>query len=389
MIEIRRNWIANSVLFAATICTVSMAQEIDSLVRPTLPETVVEAEPPDYFAPAFDDFDTGTEFGATAPAERAQDLIGLTPSASEGRFGQAQLDLRPLNRAGDVLELVPGMIATQHSGTGKANQYFVRGINLDHGTDFALRVDGVPINLPSHGHGQGYLDVNWLIPELIDYADYKLGPYYADVGDFSSAGAVDVRLRRTLPHGIATATAGAFDYYRVLVADSTSLGGGQLLYAYESIFYDGPWDLAEDFNKFNGMLRWSVGDDCEGFALTAMAYRSYWNATNQIPQRVVDAGLIDRFGTLDPSDAGETSRVGLNAENWREDCCSTTRANAYVNYYDLDLFSNFTFFLDDPVNGDQIEQIDRRIYAGVNLSQQYHGETMASSSVTTTCTNWG
>lgn len=365
-----------SALFLLLAYVRVQAQESPPPAAPSVPETVVEAESPESTAPTFDEFDLDTSFGANAAPGRGQNLIGQTPSASEGQFGQAQLDLRPLNRAGDVLELIPGMIATQHSGTGKANQYFVRGINLDHGTDFNLRVDGVPINLPSHGHGQGYLDVNWLIPELIDVADYKLGPYYADVGDFSSAGAVDIRLRQSLPHGIATATTGAFDYYRVLVANSTPMGSGQLLYAYESVFYDGPWDLAEDFNKFNGVLRWSVGDELEGFALTAMGYRSYWNATNQIPQRAVDAELIGRFGTLDPSDAGQTSRVGLNAEYWHEDCCATTRANAYVTYYDLDLFSNFTFFLDDATNGDQIEQIDRRVYAGINLSRQYHGESM-------------
>jgi len=287
---------------------------------PTLPETVVEAELREPTSPTPLPNAVGQDFGTGASLGRGQDLIGQAPSASEGRFGQAQLEYRPLNRAGDVLEQVPGMIATQHSGTGKANQYFVRGINLDHGTDFAVRVDGVPINLPSNGHGQGYLDVNWLIPEMIEYADYKLGTYYADVGDFSSAGALDIRLRRTLPHGIATVTAGQFDYYRVLVADSGPLRGGQLLYAYESVFYDGPWDLAEDFNKFNGMLRWSIGDECEGFAITTQAYRGYWNATNQIPRRAVEAGMVGRFGTLDPSDAGATTRVGMNLEYWREHC---------------------------------------------------------------------
>ncbi|MEO8165319.1 MAG: TonB-dependent receptor plug domain-containing protein, partial [Betaproteobacteria bacterium] len=365
-----------AMLLLSLVPATGWGQEVEPppISRPTLPETVVEAESSEPVSPQFDYVVPDRAFGAGAPIGRGQDLIGQTPSASEGRFGQEQLDFRPLNRAGDVLELIPGVIATQHSGTGKANQYFVRGINLDHGTDFALRVDGVPMNLPSHGHGQGYLDVNWLIPELVEAGDYKLGPYYADVGDFSSAGSLDIRLRSTLPNGIATATAGAFDYYRVLVADSQQMGDGQLLYAYESIFYDGPWDLAEDFNKFNGLLRWSTGDEFDGFAITAQGYRSYWNATNQIPQRAVDAGLIGRFGTLDPTDAGDTSRVGLNAQYWRDDCFATTRANAYVSYYDLDLFSNFTFFLDDPVNGDQIEQIDRRVYEGLNLSRQYHAE---------------
>ncbi len=310
--------------------------------------------------------------GANPIIGRAENLLGETTSASTGRFGQAELDFRPINRPGDVLELIPGFIATQHSGTGKANQYFVRGINLDHGTDFALRVDGVPMNLPSHGHGQGYLDVNWLIPELIESVDFRLGPYSADVGDFSSAGSADIHLLRELPDGIATATAGSYDYYRALIADSRELAGGTLLYGFETSFYDGPWVVSEDFEKLNGVLRWSFGDKQEGFSLTAMGYQSDWTATNQISQRAVTAGLVDRFGSLDPTDAGDTSRYGLNAEYWSNDADVSTRANAYISYYDLDLFSNFTFFLDDSINGDQIQQLDNRWYGGVNASRTYH-----------------
>lgn len=368
-------FVVSAALAVQAVAQQSVLTDPMSEAAPALPETVVEAEEENApLAPSPPLPTPDPSFAPRTGTGRGEDLIGQTPSASQGRFSQEQLELRPLNRAGDVLELIPGMIATQHSGTGKANQYFVRGINLDHGTDFALRLNGVPMNLPSHGHGQGYLDINWLIPELIDRVDYRMGPYYADVGDFSSAGAADVWLRREMPHGIASVTVGAFDYYRVLVADSTRLGAGNLLYAYESVFYDGPWDLPEDYNKFNGLLRWSLGDDLEGVALTAQAYRGYWNATNQIPQRAVDAGMIGRFGTLDPSDAGETSRVWLNAEYWQEDDFWTTRANAYVTYYDMDLFSNFTFYLEDPINGDQIEQVDRRVYSGVNLSHTYRGD---------------
>ena len=348
----------------------------DNSERPTLPETVVEPEamPPETLTPnLFNSGDVSQGFGAGALRGRSENLIGQTPSASKGRFGQEDNQRLPLNRPGDVLQYVPGMIATQHSGTGKANQYFVRGINLDHGTDFNVRVDGIPINLPSPGHGQGYLDINWLIPELIDHADYQLGPYYADVGDFSSAGALNIRMRNSLPHGIAKVTAGKYDYYRGLVANSQPFGAGELLYAYESIFYDGPWDLPEDYNKFNGMLKWTVGDELEGLSISAIGYHSYWNATNQIPIRAVETGLVGRFGTLDPTDAGRTSRAMLNLEYWYEDTISTTRANAYVAYYDMNLYSNFTFFLEDPVNGDQIEQLDERVYMGANLSQAYRG----------------
>jgi hypothetical protein len=375
MIRIEWPWMAIG-LFALAGASQRIAAQDPPPPIPQIPETVVEADPPgggESTSP-FDGQYSDPGFGIGAPLGRARDLVGLTDSASTGIFGQSDMEFRPRTRVGEVLELVPGLIATQHSGTGKANQYFVRGFNLDHGTDFALRVDGVPVNLPTHGHGQGYLDVNWLIPELIDYGQYKLGPYYADFGDFSSAGALDLFYVRSLPYGIATATAGQFDYYRVLVANSQALGAGELLYAYESVFYEGPWVTAEDFNKFNGLLRWTLGDDGEGISLNAQAYRGYWNATNQIALRALEAGLVDRFGSLDPTDAGETARVGINAQYWNDNDVATTRANAYVVYYSLDLFSNFTYFLDDPVNGDQIEQIDERVYAGLNLSRQYHGE---------------
>ncbi|MCC9603271.1 TonB-dependent receptor plug domain-containing protein [Stieleria sp. JC731] len=305
---------------------------------------------------------------------REDSLLGQASSASTGAYGQTDLQSRPINRPGDVLELIPGFIATQHSGTGKANQYFVRGINLDHGTDFAVRVDGIPMNLPSHGHGQGYLDVNWLIPELMQSAEYRLGPYYADIGDFSSAGAVDIQIAKELPNGIASATAGSFDYYRTLIADSGEFAGGTLLYAFETTFYNGPWTVKEDFDKLNGLLRWSHGNQDHGVSMTLFGYDSQWTATNQVPVRAVDAGIVSRFGTLDPSDGGKTSRYGINGQYWSHDRDVTTKANAYVSYYDMDLFSNFTFYLDDPVNGDQIEQVDQRWYAGMNLSQTYHRE---------------
>lgn len=314
--------------------------------------------------------------GSTTSLGRAGNLVGETSSASQGRFSQSDISKRPLSRSGELLELAPGLIATQHSGSGKANQFFVRGLNLDHGTDLAFRVDGVPINLPSHGHGQGYLDINWLIPELVDYVDYRLGPYYADVGDFSSAGALDLHYLRSMPNGVASITAGSFDYYRTLIADSKEFGGGELLYAFETTFYDGVWDVPEDLEKLNGVLRWSTGDASQGMTLSAMAYKANWTATNQIARRAVDAGIVGRFGSLDPSDGGRTLRTSLNLESWSRDADSETLANIYVTGYDLDLFSNFTYFLEDPVNGDQIRQTDNRVYAGFNVSRTLHRTDM-------------
>lgn len=338
---------------------------------PVIPETVVEAPRPVSDGFYVDALPAGA--GGTFTTRRSDDVIGQMRSASEGVIGQPDLQNRPLLRPASALELVPGVIATQHSGSGKANQYFLRGFNLDHGTDFFVRVDGVPINLTTHAHGQGYLDLNWLIPEIIDTVQYKKGPYYAEYGDFNAAGGADFRLARTLPYGIAQGTVGAFEYYRALIANSFQLGEGNVLYAYESVYNNGPWVVPEEFNKFNGVLSYSQGDDEQGMSVSAWAYRSYWTATNQIPQMAVDSGLVSRFGSLDPSDGGKTDRITLNSQVWNKTEYGITRANAYLAYYDLALYSNFTFFLDDQVNGDQIEQIDSRIYGGMNLSHEWEG----------------
>src|SRR6266446_945966 len=178
---------------------------------------------------------------------------------------------------------------------GKANQYFLRGFNLDHGTDFSTRVDGVPINFPTHAHGQGYMDLNWVIPELVDYVNFRKGPYYADVGDFSSAGTADFHLVKTLPEGLAKVGIGQDDYYRVLVAQTPQLGPGHLLYAFEAQFYNGPWDHHEHVRKFNGLLKYTLTRGPSTFSLGFTAYSNTWDSTDQIPQRAVDQGLISRL----------------------------------------------------------------------------------------------
>jgi hypothetical protein len=302
---------------------------------------------------------------------RADDLTGIAGSASEGRVGQAQFETRPFLRPGEVLEVVPGVIVTQHSGTGKANQYFLRGFNLDHGTDFSSFVDGVPVNFPTHAHGQGYMDLNWVIPELIDYVTFRKGPYYADVGDFSSAGTTAFHLVKTLPEGLAKVGIGQDDYYRVLLAQTPQIGLGHLLYAFEANFYNGPWDHHEHVRKFNGALKYSLTSGPSTFSLGFVAYSNNWDATDQIPQRAVDQGLISRLGAIDPSDGGRTQRFSLYGEWSRKGDKSLTEANAYLTYYRLRLFSNFTFVLDDPVNGDQFEQSDKRVVAGGKAAQTW------------------
>jgi hypothetical protein len=303
--------------------------------------------------------------------DRASDMVGIADSASEGVTGRQELAERPILRPGELLETVPGVIITQHSGGGKANQYFLRGFNLDHGTDFRTTVDDIPVNMPSHGHGQGYSDLNFLIPELVDTIRYKKGPYYADEGDFSAAGAAEITYVNALSKGIIEAMPGDYGYARLLAADSAKWGGGDLLGALEVGRNDGPWVHPDDYRKLNGVVRWNRGDAGNGLTVTAMGYDGKWNSTDQIPERAVAAGLVDRFGTLDPSDAGRSYRYSLAAAWRRGTATSLTRASVYALRYGLHLFSDFTYFLDDPVNGDQFEQLDQRTVTGFQLERQW------------------
>ena len=303
--------------------------------------------------------------------DRASDMVGVADSASEGVTGRKELEQRPILRPGELLETVPGVIITQHSGSGKANQYFLRGFNLDHGTDFRITVDDIPVNMPSHGHGQGYSDLNFLIPELVDTVRYKKGAYYADEGDFSAAGAAEMTYVTSLPRGIAAVTPGNEGYRRALAADSVKVGEGDLLGAFEYGASNGPWVHPDDYRKLNGVLRWNRGDAGNGLTVTAMGYDGQWNSTDQIPERAVADGLISRFGAIDPSDGGRSYRYSLAADWRRGTETALTRASAYALRYGLNLFSNFTYFLDDPVNGDQFEQLDNRTVTGFQLERQW------------------
>ncbi|MGY3531600.1 TonB-dependent receptor [Bradyrhizobium sp. USDA 4452] len=285
-------------------------------------------------------------------------------AASERQISGEEVNARPVSRVGEVLEAVPGLIVTQHSGEGKANQYFLRGFNLDHGTDLAITVDGMPVNMPTHGHGQGYADINFLIPELIRSMDVRKGPYYADKGDFASAGAVDINYLDRLSKNIVELAAGSFGYQRAMAAGSTKIGDGTLLAAFEATKYNGPWDVPDDIRKLNGVLRYSQGTATDGFSLTAMAYSNGWNSTDQVAQRAIDRGLIGRYGSLDPTDGGTSSRFSLSG-NWAQsNDYGQTRLNAYVIRSSLQLYNDFTYFLDDPINGDQFSQTDRRTVYG-------------------------
>lgn len=300
--------------------------------------------------------------------------VGSSEAASEGVVTAKLIQSRPTLRPAEVLEFVPGVIVSQHSGDGKANQYYLRGFNLDHGTDFATYVDGMPINMPSHAHGQGYTDLNFLIPELVQSIHYRKGPYAAEDGDFSSAGTARIRLMDSLPKGQAAVTVGEHNFVRALVANAQALNTGKLLYGVEAAHNDGPWEHGENFRRFNGLLRYSLSEGDTQQSLTAMAYAAKWRSTDQVPQRAISQGLIGRFGAIDPSDHGETRRASLSWD-WLKvlEDGGEWHANAYAIQSHLDLFSNFSY-LDDQGNSAQFEQAEDRTVLGGGLSRMWAGK---------------
>jgi outer membrane receptor protein involved in Fe transport len=293
-------------------------------------------------------------------------LTGQARSASEGVIGQQDLELRPLLRPGDVLEAIPGLIVTQHSGSGKSNQMFLRGFNLDHGTDFATWIDGMPVNMRTHGHGQGYTDINFLIPETIQYMEYVKGPYHAELGDFSSAGGAHIRLFDEMPGNQLQLGAGEDGFQRALAMGGLHLGPGHLSGALELQAYDGPWrDIEEDVEKVNGLLRYTGGTEERSWRLTGMYYDNSWNSADQIPERAVSRGLIDELGSIDRTLGGESTRASLSGGARFGDDVQRLDISAYIIDYEMDLWSNFTYRLDDPDNGDQFQQVDdRMVYGG-------------------------
>jgi hypothetical protein len=300
----------------------------------------------------------------------AENLVGVASAGSEGAITAAQLAVRPVNRATEVLETVPGMIISQHSGEGKANQYYLRGFNLDHGFDFAQTIAGIPVNMPTHAHAQGYADSNFLIPELVSGVQFRKGPYYAENGDFSSAGSANINYFNVLERPIISLTGGSFDYARFLGAASPRVGPGHLLAAFEFERDNGPWVSPNSKDKYNGVLRYSQGDARDGFSVTFAGFSNHWHSTDQIPQRAIDRGLITRFGFIEESDGGETYRYS-GAFDWQQSGTSdSTRITTYVQRYGVQLFHNFTYFLNDPVNGDQFEQFENRWTTGAKLTHR-------------------
>jgi hypothetical protein len=295
---------------------------------------------------------------------RADSLIGIAQSATQGTVGSAEIQDRPILRSGEVLETIPGVIITQHAGGGKANQYFLRGFNLDHGTDFAISLDGMPLNLPSHAHGEGYADMNTVIPEFVERVDFQKGPYYADVGNYGSAGSANVVFFKTLPENFFQLEGGMYGFGRAVFGASHQVGSGNLLFGGEAYHDDGPWTHPDNYHKFNGILTYSRGDNDKGFSVTARGYHGKWNSSDQIAENAEP--LVGFFGTLNPSDGGDSQRYSLQAEWHLRGDHSATKVMAYGFYYDLDLFSDFTYYLTDPIHGDQFEQKDKRWVTGID-----------------------
>jgi hypothetical protein len=301
----------------------------------------------------------------------SENLVGFANAGSEGAITAAQLSRRPVNRAAEILETIPGMIISQHSGEGKANQYYLRGFNLDHGFDFAQTIAGVPVNMPTHAHAQGYADSNFLIPELVSGVQFRKGPYYAESGDFSSAGSANINYLNALDRPIISLSSGSFGYTRFLGAVSPTVGPGNLLAAFEYEKDDGPWDSPNGLDKYNLVARYTQGNSRTGFSVTFMGYENHWHSTDQIPQRAVASGRIGRFGFIEETDGGETYRYNGVFDWQRSGTNNSTRVIGYVQRYGVQLFHNFTYFLNDPVNGDQFEQFEERWTAGGKITHRW------------------
>ena len=302
---------------------------------------------------------------------RAERQLGIAQAASEGAVGGADLSVRPIMRVAELLEVVPGLIAGQHSGSGKANQYFLRGMNLDHGTDFTTHFDHVPLNFRTHGHGQGYLDINGIIPETISRIDYRKGPYRADLGDFALAGAALLTSVHAYEAPFAQGEVGDFGYRRLVAGGTEAVADGDLTLVGQWKTYDGPWEVSEDLKHFSGYGKYARGTGLGELNLTFSGYSATWRSTEQIPERAIgntfsEPGLPtvacrDEYCAIDPTANGLTTRFIATATLYG----NASVGNVYAQYYNWHMSSNPTLWLDDPVNGDQINQFDRRwIFGG-------------------------
>ena len=363
-------------------------------------QTTAPQPPPEIDSAASQEHFTPMELEIDTPPSKKihyDNAVGSSDAASQGTVSGERLQDLPLLRPGEALETVPGMVVTQHSGDGKANQYFLRGYNLDHGTDFATFVDGVPVNMPTNAHGQGYSDLNYLIPELVQNINYSKGPYFAEDGDFASAGSAKFHYRNSLDSNLFNMTAGAYGYRRALLAGSTTLAshesdsgstsaggnsGPAVLGALELLGENGPWTEPEGLHKFNGLLRLSDDTSAQGWSADGVYYDSSWRSTDQVPLELIESGQLGRFSSMDPSDGGDTGRAILSGEWHSQNEQGYAKASAYVQHYRLQLWSNFTYFELRPATGDQFEQEEHRNIAGGQVAKGWTHPLFGHDSVT-------
>jgi outer membrane receptor protein involved in Fe transport len=323
---------------AALVMTASSAHAADDASAPSTPAQVSEV---------------------VVTASRV-DLLGAAATASQGSVTQEELTLRPVYRVGQLLESTPGLVVTAHSGEGKANQYLVRGFNLDHGTDIANFIDDMPINRPTNTHGQGYSDVNFEIPEMAQGLDYTKGPYYAAIGDFGAVASTHLKLADEVPNQVSVA-AGMFGIYNLFAGGTRHFGDDDRIVGGLYLGHlDGPFDHPDDFRKLAGELRYSHGDTADGYSATLMYYKGDGNFTTDQPLRAIQEGLIDRFGTLDPTDGSSSERLSLSGHYGATGAMWKLSASGYYIHSRMTLWNDFTHFLDDPMNGDQEEQDETR-----------------------------
>jgi hypothetical protein len=348
-----------ALLLSASVTAVSaQAQDIPappeaSAAQFKAPSTTIAASPP-----AID------ESGTIVVTASRLDLLGKAATASEGTITQKEVELRPIFRASQLFESIPGLVVTIHSGEGKAQQYLIRGYNLDHGTDFASFVDDMPVNRPTNTHGQGYSDLNFLIPQIVSSIDYTKGPYYAAIGDFGSVASAHTRLANEIPTQM-TMTIGTDKYQEIFGGTTFHLSGDrQLLAAVDLGHYDGPWHPGQDFKKINAVLRYSQGTRSDGMSLTGMFYQSDGGLITDQPLRAIQAGMIDRYGTLDPTDHSKSLRYSLSAHLDKPVGPGQLSLSFYGIHSTMTLWNNFTHYLDDPINGDQEEQSESRTTLG-------------------------
>jgi len=333
--------------------------------------------------PDIDSAEDAPDATVSVIAQHYNNAIGTSDAASEGTVEGELLQDRPLLRPGEVLETVPGMVVTQHSGDGKANQYFLRGYNLDHGTDFASSVDGVPVNMPTNAHGQGYSDLNFMIPELVDHIDYRKGTYYAENGDFSAAGSANIQYRNSLDHDIADLTVGGDGYRRGLLAGSTPTDGGPvLLGAMELLEENGPWTPPENVRKINLLGKISDGNRQNGWSVDTVMYDAHWHAVDQVPLQLIESGELGRYQAVDPYDGGDTGRYILSGEWHERDQNGYSTVSAWVEHYRLQLWSDFTFYELRPATGDQFEQVESRNIVGSKLARGWNHNFFGTDTTT-------